>query len=703
LYALGLMCQRQDRLVEATRTFEEALKLDREATPLYKALIPLYLALTRIDDALAACRKTVDLDPGDYETWAVYARQLKILGQLKESRNALLRALACVEIRDHPDLRAQLSFDLGVLCEELKDYEQAVTAFHDVVKILDHPHALLDLGPYSRDEIQEQAANTYERMIKICIQAKQYNRALTIFAEAQTKYPALARRINFHLAKAHFAQGQLEKALSHLDDYLRTQPQGIEAYELRGTILQPLGRDAEILPALEGFAKRDAHNVALHLLLARQHARAGHVREAEALYERLANQTPTAEVYRGLFGLYQQNRQLGMTKVLRLLDEAIGKASKDGDRSSGDAQAAAQARAMLAALQEDVALAKPLLQAGQRLLSSRERIHYETAHFLAVLAARAHQLAEAELFYRRCLDDLRGNPQKEVAVYAGLIQVLREARKYETLVEVCQQGLRQTRNTNRLLFHLNLSEALAFLGKLEEALAEANTAVELADDDNRLSAHLNRMDLLSRAERFPQALADGEKLLKEYRQPGQVRRIRYVLSGIYSSMRDFPKAEEQLQLMLKMDPNDSTANNDLGYLWADRGKNLEEAERLIRKALDLDRQERQTGTTLSGYDDQENYAYLDSLGWVLFRRGQIEAARRYLEKAAALGRGEADPVIWDHLGDVYFRLEDKPRARAAWQKSLTLYETDKRRKLDDHYKELRHKLQLLDSEMQQPK
>src|SRR5262249_22984257 len=155
-----------------------------------------------------------------------------------------------------------------------------------------------------------------------------------------------------------------------------------------------------------------------------------------------------------------------------------------------------------------------------------------------------------------------------------------------------------------------------------------------------------------------------------------------------------PKAEQQLQLVLKADPSDATANNDLGNLWADQGKKLDEAERLIPRAIELDEQQRRNRPKLNVDDDGETAAYPDSPRWVLLRKGQLPAARRWLERAVALSQGEEDPTVWDRLGDVYFRLEEPERARTAWQKAVKLRETD-RRKLDEHYKELRHKLRLL--------
>ncbi len=152
---------------------------------------------------------------------------------------------------------------------------------------------------------------------------------------------------------------------------------------------------------------------------------------------------------------------------------------------------------------------------------------------------------------------------------------------------------------------------------------------------------------------------------------------------------------------MKADPNDATANNDLGYLLADQGKRLPEAERLIRKALELDSHEKRSAGH-AGVPDSDNAAYIDSLGWVLFRRGQWQSARQCLEKAVTLPDGEDDPTVWDHLGDVCFRMRDTERARNAWQRARALFELEKRRKPDEHYKELQLKLRLLNMESRKP-
>src|SRR5439155_4021519 len=169
-------------------------------------------------------------------------------------------------------------------------------------------------------------------------------------------------------------------------------------------------------------------NIALQLLLARQYGAADQVAKATSLYLVLADQSPTAEIYRGLFHLYQQHHD--MDKAVGLVDEAISKSEKNSNPPAGDVQAAAKARAMLSALREDPDLIRALLPAAQTALRAGRELHPQMRYFLAVLAARVHQLEQAEYFYRRCLDGRIANAQHEAAVYAGLIRVLWTARKY---------------------------------------------------------------------------------------------------------------------------------------------------------------------------------------------------------------------------------------------------------------------------------
>jgi len=128
------------------------------------------------------------------------------------------------------------------------------------------------------------------------------------------------------------------------------------------------------------------------------------------------------------------------------------------------------------------------------------------------------------------------------------------------------------------------------------------------------------------------------------------------------------KAGELLRECIRLDPaNSAQASNYLGYMWADRDMNLEEAGALIKKAIE---------------QDPDNGAYLDSLGWFYFKKGDPERALKELTRALE-NLKEEDPVVYDHLGDASHALGRVAEAMNFWQKSLALEDAPKvREKLE---------------------
>jgi tetratricopeptide (TPR) repeat protein len=239
--------------------------------------------------------------------------------------------------------------------------------------------------------------------------------------------------------------------------------------------------------------------------------------------------------------------------------------------------------------------------------------------------------------------------------------------------------------------HSHLSFANAKLGKEREAIASADTAILQSADLNRLGYRLSKIQVLTILGRTDEALALGGKLLEEFPGAADRLRIRYQLSGVYSAARKHAEAERELRAILDADPDHKWACNDLGYHLADQGRNLDEAERLIRHAIAVDRIDRKK----SGDFEHESASHLDSLAWVLFRRGRMAEARDLLEKVAAMPDGSTDGVVWDHLGDVRYRLGDKNKARAAWEEAGKLLAEDARGKRDGRLDDVKRKLKRL--------
>ena len=272
LYGRGIQLEHQNRLIEATRTFEEARRLDPDSAAIQRTLITLYFALDRIDDALAGCRRVLELDAEDFETGYRYARQLRALGRHKEALAVLARTAACPRLKERLDIRAQVFFDLGQLQEVGGDLDKAEKSLREVLTILDNPAALMEQGPYNRDEIVTQAAETYERLGKLYLKAKKSDQAIAAFQAALKKDPPRSARLALNLAEVYLAQDEPGKALVQVEQYLRSQPQGMEGYELRIKLqktARPRARTS--CRSLIRSAAADRNNQALQLLLAREY------------------------------------------------------------------------------------------------------------------------------------------------------------------------------------------------------------------------------------------------------------------------------------------------------------------------------------------------------------------------------------------------------------------------------------------------
>jgi tetratricopeptide (TPR) repeat protein len=119
----------------------------------------------------------------------------------------------------------------------------------------------------------------------------------------------------------------------------------------------------------------------------------------------------------------------------------------------------------------------------------------------------------------------------------------------------------------------------------------------------------------------------------------------------------YDKAADLLRKSIALDPaNSAEACNYLGYMWADHNMNLDEAETMIKRALEL---------------EPNSASYLDSLGWVEFRKGKFDQSLSNLLLAAKTADHD-DPVVFEHIGDAYFKLNRISEALESWQKALAL-------------------------------
>jgi tetratricopeptide (TPR) repeat protein len=125
------------------------------------------------------------------------------------------------------------------------------------------------------------------------------------------------------------------------------------------------------------------------------------------------------------------------------------------------------------------------------------------------------------------------------------------------------------------------------------------------------------------------------------------------LADVYSKANRKADAERMARQVLALEPKNANALNYLGYMLAERGEKLDEAIHLVMQALEI---------------DPDNGAFLDSLGWAHFRKGNFAEAEKYISAAAEKMPENSD--VQDHLGDVLARLRRWPDAITAWTRAL---------------------------------
>jgi len=160
----------------------------------------------------------------------------------------------------------------------------------------------------------------------------------------------------------------------------------------------------------------------------------------------------------------------------------------------------------------------------------------------------------------------------------------------------------------------------------------------------------------------------------------------YQVAHLYERLGQKATTERVLGDVLELEPGHAPAANDLGYSLAEDGKDLVRAEELARLAVGA---------------EPANASFLDSLGWVLYKRGRLDEARTHLEKSAASDGGDdaqadgegPDPVVLDHLGDTIYRQGDAAAAGEAWGRAVQrLADMPPARRDRDDLKQLRLQL-----------
>lgn len=199
---------------------------------------------------------------------------------------------------------------------------------------------------------------------------------------------------------------------------------------------------------------------------------------------------------------------------------------------------------------------------------------------------------------------------------------------------------------------LRAASNLDALDRSDDAIAELRAMA--AERPDRAEPLIQLGDLLRGKSRFGDAVSAYDGAIARL-NPAEPRywSVFYSRGVALERAGNWPRAEADLLHALELQPEQPLVLNYLGYSWIDKGAKLDEAMRMIKRAVELRPDD--------GY-------IVDSLGWAYYRTGNYGQAAQQLEHAVEL-RPE-DPTINDHLGDAYWQTGRLAEARNQWRRAL---------------------------------
>ncbi len=428
--------------------------------------------------------------------------------------------------------------------------------------------------------------------------------------------------------------GKLDQALKRADELTDNGLSRFSKPLARAWILAGMKKYDEALKALEPLAAEKGFAAMYGM-----HA---------GLIEELAGRTEAAEKrYRALI----EDPKDASPRIVRVLASAL-------QRNGKKAEAEKVILSKLDVNEESLVLSDDLerLKKGQKL----ERVVTTPAEGLAeglfnLASALPRDRAEnIVLLYARIALDLE--PGFDLAqLLVGDVMISRERQKeaieaYRKIKPDSPYGWSA---------RLRIADALYEMKKLDEATALLETMAKERKD--RIDALVNLGNYLRYKEKFKEAVAAYDRAFERLGEPARRNWALYYSRGIaLERSGDWDRAEKDFLKALEYEPEQPYVLNYLGYSWVERGKNLDQAQAMIERAV----QQRQN----DGY-------IVDSMGWVLYRLGKYEEAVTQLERAVQLR--PQDPVINDHLGDAYWRVGRQHEARFQWHRALSFKPEEK--------------------------
>ncbi|MEP6808658.1 MAG: tetratricopeptide repeat protein [Chthoniobacterales bacterium] len=533
-------------------------------------------------------------------------------GALDDSLRRLPAADLSLDAAGQRKASALANFVEGARLEESGEIEDALETYQ---KVLTVDPGEIDLA---------------SRVASLLTRQEDFPRAIDILKDAIKANPKetapflqLAYLYSKHLRKP-------EQALKFANQAIALEPANIDAYQRIYEIEWARGRKKEALATLDRAAKANSTDPAFWTRLGKLYA--------ASLFQ--PDTEPPPEEVQRVNVFFQRAVTVAGTDATAIKEVA------DYFAATQQTTEAIPLYLKVLELEPDDANTREKLATGFVLTNQRTKA-IDLLHQIIKTSPQKYQpyelLAQLQDDEGRAL--LRANQSDEARA-----EFSKAAANYEQSVLI---------NPSRGRTYLRLAEIL--IGPLREGARAEKLLVEGRQRFPHVPEFTYFLALAQReAKHASQAVVTFEEALNEAQEnASELLNARFYFDyGVAADQAGlYDKAADLIKHSISLDPGKAAeAYNYVGFMWAEHNTHLDEAEEMIKQALLL---------------DPDNGAYLDSLGWVHFRKNRFDEALKDLLRAAQ-SLPKDDPVVFDHIGDTYARLNRVPQALEFWQKAAAL-------------------------------
>lgn len=644
-FCAGRLLELRGDYAGALRRYRRALRYDPSSLTIARNLVRvLTFHLPLPDEAARHAVHAVESGSDDPVLLQRLGLFLVESGEFGRASALFEKAVSVYERDEGTNLPAEaalLRIELGRIYLLLEDNDSALAHFEKAVRavtVLEKTGA----APVVQRRLAQAAGNAFRLFAESLLAADRLDEAEAAFAEADRRVPDRAFGA-FAQARLLEKRNQHDKALEQLEVYLQAPSvaDGAEPYVLLARLLKQTGDSETLFKRLRRYYALHCDNPALGYFLADRLLEEDRPRDAEAVYARLVRESPAIPAARKLLDLYRRdNRHEDALELLGKFAAPLGSLAileEEAGRVEGNE-----------AFTEGV-----LRVATAQLAQEPEEFGFAKRLAAAQVATEARRFDDAKPFYLAAME-IEPESSAEIALSWGLA-LLAADRPAEAVEVLNDANARAETATRSHLIDDLLATALALSGDAEGAVTVLRRALRRRPDSAALQSrlgwvlfHTGRTEEGEEAYRELVAKYDDDYPDAEIREA--IREAKLALAVAAVGQDRHPDAEEWLEQILDEFPDDPDALNDLAYLWADRKAHPERAERMARRAVEA---------------FPEEAAFRDTLGWALFRLGRHAEAKRELE--LAVGLGDPDPILWEHLAQTLTQLGETEAAEEAWR------------------------------------